>query len=260
MFTDVIAKRTNNFLSLFVPACRHAAGTISSSSVLDVWRMASEDSDELVPGLLPVHRLSDLHDLDETFCRPVSADGDELDAAGELFEVLLLRTLHRILPKERNDRLQQILTTTHGVAEHVLPVVVIPPVRDHITNTEELTKMFETRDTGSTLSLRIREIPGNRFCSRLGPAGLAAGRNRSRSTLLRLRNRSPNHGTRSAFPAGFPHSSRCHHGKRPVGRYEVVRDTPGFPAYSQMRTVPLLARGATYSSADTALSIADTIP
>src|SRR5437763_8243075 len=26
---------------------------------------------------------------------------------------------------------------------------------------------------------------------------------------------------------------------------EVVRDTPGFPAYSQMRTAPLPARGAT---------------
>src|SRR6266545_5559291 len=35
---------------------------------------------------------------------------------------------------------------------------------------------------------------------------------------------------------------------------EVVRDTPGFPAHSQMRTASLLTRGATYSPADTALS------
>ena len=34
-----------------VPACRHADGTISSSSVLDVRRMASEDSEEFRPGL-----------------------------------------------------------------------------------------------------------------------------------------------------------------------------------------------------------------
>src|SRR6266498_1406233 len=34
---------------------------------------------------------------------------------------------------------------------------------------------------------------------------------------------------------------------------EVVRDTPGFPAHSQMRTASLLTRGATYSPADTAL-------
>ncbi len=46
-----------------VPACRHAEGTISSSGVPDVWRMASEDSDELVPGFPPVHRLHDLNDL-----------------------------------------------------------------------------------------------------------------------------------------------------------------------------------------------------
>jgi hypothetical protein len=47
-----------------VPACRHADGTISSSGVPDVWRMASEDSDELVPGLPMVHRLRYLRDLD----------------------------------------------------------------------------------------------------------------------------------------------------------------------------------------------------
>ena len=33
----------------------------------------------------------------------------------------------------------------------------------------------------------------------------------------------------------------------PSDGYEVVRDTPGFPAYSQMRTAPLLVRGAANS-------------
>ena len=47
-----------------VPACRHAEGTISSSGVPDVWRMASEDSDELVSGLAVIHRLRNLCDLD----------------------------------------------------------------------------------------------------------------------------------------------------------------------------------------------------
>src|SRR3989442_3120936 len=115
-----------------LPACRHAAGTISSSAVADIWRMVSEDSDELVPGLLPIHGLSDLRDLDETFGRLVPACEDELDAVCELLEVLLLRAQHRMLPEERNDRLQEILTPSHGVAQHVLPMVVVPPVRDHI--------------------------------------------------------------------------------------------------------------------------------
>ena len=39
-----------------------------------------------------------------------------------------------------------------------------------------------------------------------------------------------------------------------IGRYEVVRDTPGFPAYSQMRTAPLLVRGAANSLGDIPVS------
>jgi hypothetical protein len=83
--------------------------------------MASEDSDQVVSGLLPVHRLNDLRDLDETFGRLVPAGGDELDSAGELLEVPLLRTQHRMLPEERDDRLKKIHATTHDVAIHCAP-------------------------------------------------------------------------------------------------------------------------------------------
>jgi hypothetical protein len=61
-----------------IPACRHADGTISSSSVLDAWRMASEDSDEVVPGFAAIHRLSDLRDLDETASMQMTAVSYEL--------------------------------------------------------------------------------------------------------------------------------------------------------------------------------------
>ena len=37
--------------------------------IRDVRRMASEDSDQLEPGFLMVHRLSYLDDFDQTFCR-----------------------------------------------------------------------------------------------------------------------------------------------------------------------------------------------
>ena len=73
-----------------LPACRHADGTISSSSVLDVRRMASEDSEQLSPGLLAVHRLGDLHDLREPLEREVTARIDHFDALRELLEVALL--------------------------------------------------------------------------------------------------------------------------------------------------------------------------
>jgi hypothetical protein len=72
------------------PACRHADGTISSSSGLDVWRMASEDSDEFVSGLAMVHRLCDLGDLHKTVTGQVATVGDDLHAPRELLEVALL--------------------------------------------------------------------------------------------------------------------------------------------------------------------------
>src|SRR5204863_3791368 len=102
--------------------------------------MASEDSDQIVSGFLPVHRLSDLRDLDETVGRLVPAGGDEFDAVSELLEVLLLRTQHEMLPEKRDDRFKKIRTTTHDVAIHVLPMIVIPSVRDHTTYAEKLTK------------------------------------------------------------------------------------------------------------------------
>lgn len=54
-----------------IPACRHADGTISSSDVSDVWRMASEDSDELTSGSTVVHGLCDLNDLEQARRRQV---------------------------------------------------------------------------------------------------------------------------------------------------------------------------------------------
>ena len=108
--------------------------------------MVSEDSDELVSGLFPVHRLSDLCDLDETFGRLVPTLGDQLNAARELQEVLLLRTAHRMLLEEGDDRLQEILTLPNDVSKHVLSVVVVPPIRNDVSDTEKLTELFETRD------------------------------------------------------------------------------------------------------------------
>src|SRR2546427_11909930 len=98
------------------PACRHADGTISSSSALDVWRMASEDSDELVPGFPSVHRLHDLDDLRKADVRLVATFGHQLDARSELLEVESLGRTKWILPKERNDPFEQILSTTNDVA------------------------------------------------------------------------------------------------------------------------------------------------
>lgn len=116
--------------------------------------MVSEDSDEFVPGLLPVHRLCDLRDLDEAVGGQMPAGGDELDAASELLEVLLLRAPHRMLSEERDNRLQQGGTLPNHVSLQVLAVVVVPLVGEHLPDSEELTKVMETVDAGGTLCHR----------------------------------------------------------------------------------------------------------
>jgi hypothetical protein len=69
------------------PACRHADGTISSSSALDVRRMASEDSEKVGSGLLAIHRLRDLHDVGQPLTSEVMTRVDQFNALRELLEV-----------------------------------------------------------------------------------------------------------------------------------------------------------------------------
>ena len=107
--------------------------------------MVSEDSDELVPGFLSVHRLSDLSNLDEPTGRQMTARVDHLDHLYELFEVLLLRSSHRMQSEERNDRLQKIVSSTNDVSVQVLAMVVVPPIRDDLSDTEVLTEIVQRR-------------------------------------------------------------------------------------------------------------------
>ena len=101
------------------PACRHADGTISSSDVSDVWRMASEDSDEIVSGFLPVHRLHDLGDLRQTVTGQMVTASHEFDAVRKLLEVVPLCRAQGVLPEEWNDPFQQIASPTDRVAMYV---------------------------------------------------------------------------------------------------------------------------------------------
>ena len=65
--------------------------------------MASEDSDELVPGFSSIHRLHDLDDVGQTVACEVMAAGHHLDTRRELLEIEALRGPERILPEERDD-------------------------------------------------------------------------------------------------------------------------------------------------------------
>ncbi len=166
------ADRTS--LQSAVPACRHADGTISSSGVPDVRRMASEDSDQVMPGFFAIHRLSDLGHLDQPFRTQVPAVGDELDAACELLEVLLLGGAHWVLPEERDDRLQQLDALPHHEAVQVLTVVVVATVRHDLTTREELTKLVKTRDARDALRHRelVRHLPAGSVAASALPVRL----------------------------------------------------------------------------------------
>ena len=100
--------------------------------------MVSEDSDQLVPGFTPIHRLHDLDDLHETRPGRVLTAGHEFDARSELLEVEAFGGSQRMFPEERDDPLEQILATMNGVAVEVLPVVVMPPVDVHLAHSKEL--------------------------------------------------------------------------------------------------------------------------
>ena len=86
--------------------------------------MVSEDSDELVPGLLSVHGLHHADDLRQSLAGQVVTAAHEFHAMRELFEVVPLRRPQGLLPEERNNPSEQILAAGHGVAIQVLAVVV----------------------------------------------------------------------------------------------------------------------------------------
>ena len=222
--------------------------------------MASEDSDQLVPGFLAVHRFHDLRDLDESSRHQVSTFLHERHAHREFLEVSLFGRKHRVFAEERDDRVDQLRPPLDDVLREVLAMVVVPPVERDPSDPEEALKPLEASEALSRLASRRTDVrPDSRSCSLCDSFDVVAERTRWRSIPLRLQSRRPSHETRSVFPADFPHPTRCHHGKRPIGRYEVVRDTPGFPAYSQMRTAPLLVRGAT-NCLKRLLSLLATIP
>jgi hypothetical protein len=139
-----------------IPACRHADGTISSSSVLDVRRMASEDSDQFGSGLLAVHRLSDLSDVSQPLTREVMARLDHLNADRELCEVALLRRPHGVPAEERDDRFDQIRPAPDHIAIQVLAVVVVSLVSEYLSHPEEARELVETRN--ALRSLRHGEL------------------------------------------------------------------------------------------------------
>lgn len=207
--------------------------------------MVSEDSDELVPGFSPVHRLHDLDDLRQTRLGQMVIAGNEFNAVSELLEVIPLRRTERMLPEERNDPLKQIRSTGHAAPVDVFPVVVGPPVHVHLAHAEELTQFMEALDARRALCHHevMRDLIS-------GPVAASA-----RSVMLP--NESDREASFSVYETSYPATElgqpfllivRTRHVVTTVNvRSDGTVSSAGyseFPAYSQMRTVLLPARGA----------------
>jgi hypothetical protein len=207
--------------------------------------MASEDSGQLVPGFPPIHRLHDFGDLHQTVKGQVATVSHELHAICELLEVTPLGSPQGMPPEEGNHLLKQILPSTNGVAMQVLPMVVRPPVDVHLSRSEELAELVEAGD--ATRALRYHEIVRD----------LVSGLVASSTHAVRLPHESDREASFSVYKTDHPATLlgqpfllvfRTRH---VVTIVNVPSDGTmssagysGFPAYSQMHTALLPARGA----------------
>jgi hypothetical protein len=113
-----------------LPAHRCAVRTISSLNVLSVRRMASEDSDHIVPGFLAIHGLHDRDDFDQSISGEMSLLADPFDALRELLKIRTLCRPEWMLAEERYYRSHQIRSFANDISVNVLSMVVVPLIRD----------------------------------------------------------------------------------------------------------------------------------
>ena len=113
--------------------------------------MASEDSDQVVPGFLAIHGLCDLNDLDQPLRLEMSAGGDELHAADECFEVEALRGQQRVRLEERYDYLQELRASLDAILQEILAMIVVPGIPMDAPYSEESLKILEAASARSTL-------------------------------------------------------------------------------------------------------------
>jgi hypothetical protein len=205
--------------------------------------MVSEDSDQLVPGLLAVHGLGDLRDLHETVPGEVTPVVDHPDDLRELLEVLPLRRLKRIALEERDDPLDEVHPPPHDVAVQMLAVVVVPPIGDHGAHPEELTELMEAPDARCTLRHRelMSNLPSGSVAAPVFAACLADEADREASFSV-YETDDPATELDQPFLLIVRTDRIVTAHELSLGR--VPDGYTGFPAYGRMRTALLPARGA----------------
>jgi hypothetical protein len=205
--------------------------------------MASEDSDQIMPGFLAVHRLSDLRDVRQPLTSEVPARGDHLHASGELLKIVPLSRTQLVAPKERNNRSQELIATRDVVLRQVFPVVVMPTVHEDPPDTKEVPKAFKTRL--ATRSLRddkpMEHLIASPVAAPTTPARLPDETDREASFSVYKTSNPADPYQPFLLVFRTPRIVTAH--DRSLGR--VPDRYSGFPAYSRMLTVPLPARRAT---------------
>jgi hypothetical protein len=201
--------------------------------------MVSEDSDQLYSGLLAIHRLSDLDDLNQPFSGQMMTGFDQLYTSCKLSEVFLLRSVHGILPEEWNDDFQQILPPSDDETIQVFFVVVVPGVDQDLTQSKELTQFVETGNAFRTLCDRkfVRDLVASLVAFSVCPAGLPDETDGEASFPVYKTNNP------AKLNQPFLLIVRTHHVVTHLSVGSVGYS--GFPAYGRMLSPPLLTSRAT---------------
>ena len=118
--------------------------------------MASEDSDQVGSGLVAVHGLHDLDEIEQTGAGEMMAISHRPHAEREAMEVAALCGTQRMRLEERDDPLEELLPPAHHVLVQVIAVVVVSPVDVDAPDPEELVEILET--AGTPRSLRYDEL------------------------------------------------------------------------------------------------------
>lgn len=199
--------------------------------------MASEDSDQVLPGFLAVHCLSDLHDFDQAIGCPMPTRFDQLNAPRKLREVVTLRGAQRILTEERYYRLYQIRTLVHDVLTKMLLMVVVPPVDEDPASAEKSVEFFKRAHA-------LRALRHNKPMDHLITSSVAFT-----TYPVLLPNKADGEASFSVYKTNNPaKSDQSFLLIARTGRIVTVHtqlygrvppDSPGIPAYSQMLTTLL---------------------
>ena len=207
--------------------------------------MVSEDSDQIVPGLLAIHRL-------ERFlrCPTKTLVGRDATPASisstqraNFSKSRCFDESHADAPSKNGMIVSiKILSSSHHVAIQVLPVVVVSPIRDDASHSKEVHELVQTRH--ALRALRHGELVRH----------LIAGFVASAARPVRLPNKADGEATLSVYKTNNPAElnqsflliSCTRHIVTVPPTWDGTRSA-GFsdvPAYGQMRTARLPVRGA----------------